>query len=1090
MAEKSFIVRKGLEVAETLIFTNDEINSVGIASTQPGGKLTVSGTIEGDGIRLVGFSTAERGIHLGVGGTVISAETNTQKVGINEASPSFPLEVKDPAGIGGTTLFVHGNVGVSTDLIVDETATIQRDLTVNRHCLVSAAGITTLASETKITGAISAHINATSSLAVGSTASFGGAVAFASSIGGPEGHIDDLTVRRNLHVNATGFSTIASDLSVTGNVTTHLGVTSSLSIGSTSDFTGAVSFASSIGGPEAHIDDLTVRRNLFVSSAGVGTIAADIAITGSVTEHLGVTSSLSIGSTSDFTGAISCASSITAATFFGDGNGLTNINPSEVNLDGTDQRLADLDVSGIGTVATLVVSGVSTFTGDITAGDMIAGPAASSGQISAPNHLGTGNTANIQVNSQTDANPSISLNHAKSDSLGSAYFAFNKASGDFTTPTIIGDSSTYGSLVFNGYDGSNYIRGAQIQVEMDGIAGVNSMPGRILFETTGINTSTPVERMRINSLGEVGIGTADPKVSLHVVGDTQISGFCSATNFLGDGSALTNISASEVDLDGTYQDFQGLTVAGVTTLTEGLRSVGFTTFLQKVHILDNVQLQIGGATEGATGDMRLYHDTSNSFIDDNGTGNLQLRTILGTGIDMIGGASTEYLSRFIKDGAVELYYDGSKILETLEDGIDVTGNVRGDLLNISGVGTISGGLTGNVTGNVTGDLTGTATNATKVNIEGLDATGNRAILFQGASGNAATTEGRVALASTTNYPRIQPSTGKITAAGGVVANLTGNVTGNLTGDVTGNVTGNVTGVSTGANKVKLFSLSGTATRQILFVSGSDSEYDQVEIDSDADQLTYAPDTNTFSVSNIVGNLTGDVTGTATTATLANTSTIVAGVTTSSFINFTDGGTGAQALKSDTSLRYTPTSQTLTTGTVVAALTGDVTGNVAGNLTGNVTGDVTGNADTATTASSSTNIQIDSGSTNADRLIVFADGTGSSQRAKADTDLTYNPSTNTLTAGTYDTSSDERIKKNINPIDDALEILSELNGVKFEWKENGLPSAGVIAQDVEKVLPELVHEVNEVKRVNYDGLIGVLIESVKTLAKRVEELENK
>ena len=172
------------------------------------------------------------------------------------------------------------------------------------------------------------------------------------------------------------------------------------------------------------------------------------------------------------------------------------------------------------------------------------------------------------------------------------------------------------------------------------------------------------------------------------------------------------------------------------------------------------------------------------------------------------------------------------------------------------------------------------------------------------------------------------------------------------------------------------------------------------------------------------------------------------------------------------------------------MTGDVTGNVAGNLTGNVTGDVTGNADSATLATSSTNIQIDGGSTDANRLIVFADGTGTSQRAKADTDLTYNPSTNTLTAGTYDTSSDERIKKNINPIDDALEILSELNGVKFEWKENGLPSAGVIAQDVEKVLPELVHEVNEVKRVNYDGLIGVLIESVKTLTKRVEELENK
>ena len=1050
MAEKSFVVRKGLEVAETLIFTNDEINSVGIASTQPGGKLTVSGTIEGDGIRLVGFSTAERGLNIGVGGTVLSVETNTQKIGVNEASPSFPLEVKDPAGIGGTTLFVHGNIGVSTDLIVDETATIQRDLTVNRHCLVSAAGITTLASETKITGAISAHINATSSLAVGSTASFGGAVAFASSIGGPEAHIDDLTVRRNLHVNATGFSTIASDLSVTGNVTTHLGVTSSLSIGSTSDFTGAVAFASSIGGPEAHIDDLTVRRNLFVSSAGVGTIAADIAITGSVTEHLGVTSSLSIGSTSDFTGAISCASSMTAVTFFGDGNGLTNINPSEVNLDGTDQRLDDLDVAGVGTVATLDVTGVSTFTGDA--------------HFEAQIGVGTADPKTGSLLHLYATAPEIFFE--ESDALADNRIWSQKVDGEELLFAAGTDALGFGTTRFKMTRTLNSID--TFEAEKDG------------------ETWLLVD----NRDKRVGFETADPKVSLHVVGDAQVSGFCSATNFFGDGSALTNISASEVDLDGTYQDFQGLTVAGVTTLTEGLRSVGFTTFLQKVHILDNVQLQIGGATEGATGDMRLYHDTTNSFIDDNGTGNLQLRTILGTGIDMIGGGSTEYLSRFIKDGAVELYYDGSKKLETLEDGIDVTGNVGGDTLNISGVGTISGGLTGHVTGNVTGDLTGTATNATKVNIEGLDATGNRAILFQGASGNAATTEGRVALASTTNYPRIQPSTGKITAAGGVVANLTGNVTGNLTGNVTGSVTGNVTGVSTGSDAVKLTTASDGTTRQILFVSGSNTEYDAVEIDSESSELTYVPSTNTFSVSNIVGDLTGNVTGNADTATLAATSTIVAGTTASSFVNFTDGGTGAQALKSDTSLRYTPTSQTLTTGTVNAALTGNVTGNVTGNLTGDVTGDVTGNADTATTATSSTNIRVDSDSTNTDRIIVFADSTGTSKRAKADTNLTYNPSTNTLTAGTYDTSSDERIKKNINPIDDALEILSELNGVKFEWKENGLPSAGVIAQDVEKVLPELVHEVNEVKRVNYDGLIGVLIESVKTLTKRVEELENK
>ena len=127
--------------------------------------------------------------------------------------------------------------------------------------------------------------------------------------------------------------------------------------------------------------------------------------------------------------------------------------------------------------------------------------------------------------------------------------------------------------------------------------------------------------------------------------------------------------------------------------------------------------------------------------------------------------------------AVELYYDGSKKLETLEDdGVDVTGNVGGDTLNISGVGTISGGLTGNVTGNVTGDLTGMTALATLVNIESLDVNNfQEAILFRD-GGNSATTDGRVVgtpltisedstIRWTINYP------------GGVTANLTGNVTG-------------------------------------------------------------------------------------------------------------------------------------------------------------------------------------------------------------------------------------------------------------------------------------------------------------------------
>ena len=94
-------------------------------STQPGGKLTVSGTIEGDGIRLVGLVSPERGIHLGVGGTVISAETNTQKVGINESVSIVPTGSQGPkqelvGQLQDESAWKHWSQ--STDLIVDETS--------------------------------------------------------------------------------------------------------------------------------------------------------------------------------------------------------------------------------------------------------------------------------------------------------------------------------------------------------------------------------------------------------------------------------------------------------------------------------------------------------------------------------------------------------------------------------------------------------------------------------------------------------------------------------------------------------------------------------------------------------------------------------------------------------------------------------------------------------------------------------------------------------------------------------------------------------------------------------------------------------
>jgi hypothetical protein len=105
-----------------------------------------------------------------------------------------------------------------------------------------------------------------------------------------------------------------------------------------------------------------------------------------------------------------------------------------------------------------------------------------------------------------------------------------------------------------------------------------------------------------------------------------------------------------------------------------------------------------------------------------------------------------------------------------------------------------------------------------------------------------------------------------------------------------------------------------------------------------------------------------------------------------------------------------------------------------------------------------------------------------------------------------TISDIRLKDNIVGINNALAKVAQLNGYTFEYKADGKVSAGVIAQEVEKVLPEAVSEKQlplktdddqEYKVVNYDALHGLLIEAIKeqqaqieALTARVEALEAK
>jgi len=92
-------------------------------------------------------------------------------------------------------------------------------------------------------------------------------------------------------------------------------------------------------------------------------------------------------------------------------------------------------------------------------------------------------------------------------------------------------------------------------------------------------------------------------------------------------------------------------------------------------------------------------------------------------------------------------------------------------------------------------------------------------------------------------------------------------------------------------------------------------------------------------------------------------------------------------------------------------------------------------------------------------------------------------------GTVTETSDIAYKSNIKPITNTLHKLQQITGYKYKLDNASIDSMGVIAQDVEKVFPELVHGDEGSKTLQYSGLIGVLVEAVKDLSAKVKALES-
>ena len=131
--------------------------------------------------------------------------------------------------------------------------------------------------------------------------------------------------------------------------------------------------------------------------------------------------------------------------------------------------------------------------------------------------------------------------------------------------------------------------------------------------------------------------------------------------------------------------------------------------------------------------------------------------------------------------------------------------------------------------------------------------------------------------------------------------------------------------------------------------------------------------------------------------------------------------------------------------------------------------------------------------------------------KTGSNLTFNSSTGALGAGpltitgaitatgdiTAFHSSDIALKENLINIPNPLEKISKISGYMFDWKDHKDPNVigeghdvGIIAQEVEKVLPEIViTRDNGKKAVNYQKIIPLLVESIKELKTEIESLKN-
>ena len=400
------------------------------------------------------------------------------------------------------------------------------------------------------------------------------------------------------------------------------------------------------------------------------------------------------------------------------------------------------------------------------------------------------------------------------------------------------------------------------------------------------------------------------------------------------------------------------TVSGITIRDEGLNPVGLAGSITIIDIVGDgiVAIQTHITQGGVQVGLATLTVPANTLDGQNGSGFL---TVSGISTIRVGAG----LTIFAPSGTTGIASIGS----LTDFGVDVYDN--SSFLRVSPAAELQAGLGLSVTE--------PETNRAKFDFTGL------------------IPRLRVTGISTFNQTQLSDAivTGIVTASA-FEGNLTGNVVGNVTGDLTGNVTGNVTGNLTGDVYAGLVTATKGFTGDIN--SAGVSTISQLLVDTINNtafttSFGYIANGNSF-----MGNLNAG--GISTARYLQNENINSTGIiTATSFVGPVTGNIVGDVTGN-------------TNGTHTGPVIGNVTGNLTGNVQGDVTGDLTGNADTATSATNSTNsshvLVTDNESANEENLITFVENAQSStgnHGLEMDGDLTYNAFTGTLSATKFNGS---------------------------------------------------------------------------------------